>query len=108
MIWNDLLSRLRAAGLRPVEEIYIDNYGNTLPLDNPKFHGRSFRCARGIFHASKLNVETFVFPSEGDLQDFLTVIGNDPWWVPYQNVVFHFPEADPETIGSILEAVAGT
>ena len=107
MVWNDLINRLRAAGLHPVEEIYIDNYGNALPLDNPKFRGRFLRCARGVLQAKNLKIETLLFPSEEDLQEFLALIGDDPWWVPHENVVFHFPEADPEIIGNILEAVAG-
>jgi len=37
MTWDDVLERLGSAGLNPREEIYIDNYGNILPLEHPQF-----------------------------------------------------------------------
>ena len=107
MVWNDLLARMRSAGLSPVEEIYIDNYGNTLPLDRPEFRGRFFRCARGVIRCGDLRIEAFLFPSETHLQDFLEIAGDDPWWVVHQNVLLHFPESDPAVVGSILEAISG-
>jgi hypothetical protein len=106
MVWNDLLDKLRTAGLDPVEEIYIDNYGNTLPLDRPEFRGRYFRCARGIVQCGGLRIEAFLFPSEGNLQDFLEIMGPDPWWVVHQNVLLHFPESDPAVVGNILDALS--
>ena len=108
MVWDDVLARMRAAGFDPVEEIYIDNYGNALPLDLPEFQGRYFRCARGVMKCDDVRIEAFLFPSEGHLEDFLDVIGNDPRWVVHDNVVLHFPGSDPEVIGSILEAISGT
>ena len=107
MVWNDLLDRMRSAGLNPVEEIYIDNYGNTLPLDRPEFRGRFLRCARGVIRCGNLRIEAFIFPSENDLQDFLEIAGNDPRWVVHQNALLHFPESDPAVAGSILEAISG-
>jgi hypothetical protein len=105
MVWNDLLDRMKSAGLDPVEEIYIDNYGNTLPLDRPEFRGRFFRCARGVVKCGDLRIEAFLFPSETHLQDFLEVAGDDPGWVAHQNVLLHFPEADPAVVGTIMEAI---
>ena len=105
MVWNDLLDKLKTAGLKPVEEIYVDNYGNTLPLDRPEFRGRYFRCARGIIQCGGLRFEAFLFPSEGNLQDFLEIIGPDPWWVVHQNVLLHFTESDPALVGNILDAL---
>ena len=105
MVWNDLLDRMRSAGLNPVEEIYIDNYGNTLPLDRPEFRGRYFRCARGVIRSGELRIEVLVFPSEGHLQDFMEILGEDPWWVVHQNVLLHFAESDPAVVGRILEAI---
>jgi hypothetical protein len=96
---------MKSAGLDPVEEIYIDNYGNTLPLDRPEFRGRFFRCARGVVKCGDLRIEAFLFPSETHLQDFLEVAGDDPWWVAQQNVLLHFPEADPAVVGTIMEAI---
>ena len=106
MVWSELLDRMTSAGLNPIEEIYVDNYGNTLPLERPEFRGRFFRCARGIIRCGKLRVEVFLFPSEGHLQDFLEVIGDDPWWVAHRNVLLHFPESDPADIENILEAIS--
>ena len=97
---------MKSAGLNPVEEIYVDNYGNALPLDRPEFRGRFFRCARGVIRCGGLRVEVFLFPSEGHLEDFLEIIGDDPWWVAHQNVLLHFPESDPAAVGGILEAIS--
>jgi hypothetical protein len=106
MVWNDLLDRLTSAGLDPVEEIYIDNYGNTLPLDRPEFRGRYFRCARGVIQCRGVRVEAFLFPSEGYLQDFLEIVGADPGWVVHGNALLHFPESDPAAVGAILDALS--
>ena len=108
MTWDDVLERLHAAGLKPAEEIYIDNYGNTLPLEHPEFQGRYFRCARGIVNCNGLRIEAYVFPSEAHLQDFLEVVGSDPSWAAHRNVAIHFPESDPVVTGSILHAIADT
>jgi hypothetical protein len=106
MVWNDLLDRLESAGLNPVEEIYIDNYGNTLPLDRPEFRGRYLRCARGVIRCGDFRIEAFLFPSESHLQDFMEIIGEDPSWLSRENAVFHFPESDPAVIGDVLEAIS--
>jgi hypothetical protein len=106
MVWSEFLDRLKAAGLNPVEEVYIDNYGNTLPLDHPEFRGRYFRCARGVIRCGGIRLEAFLFPSEVSLQDFVEVLGEDPWWIPRDNLLLHFPESDPAAVGLILEAVS--
>jgi hypothetical protein len=106
MVWNDFLNRLSAAGLSPAEEVYIDNYGNTLPLDHPEFRGRYFRCARGVIRCGEIRLEVFLFPSEGNLQDFIEVMGPNPWWVPRGNLLLHFPESDPAAVGVILDAIS--
>ena len=107
MNWDDGLRRMQAAGLDPVEEVYVDNYGNTLPLERPEFRNRFFRCARGVIRCNGLRIEAFLFPSEGDLQEFIEVMGADPWWVAHQNAVFHFPVSDPAIVDDILEAITG-
>ena len=40
------------------------------------------------------------------MQEFMEVLGDIPRWVPFTNVVFHFPESDPAIIGKILEAIS--
>jgi len=105
MTWDDVLEKLDSAGLQPVEEIYVDNYGNTLPIEHPNFQDRVFRCARGIMECRGVRIETYIFPSEGQAEDFLEVIGQNPLWVAHQNVVFHFPESGFSLIHSILDAI---
>jgi hypothetical protein len=106
MIWNDVLDQLKAAGLNPVEEIYMENYGKILAAQRPEFAGRYFRCAYGVVKCGELRIEAFLFPYEGHLQEFLEVIGDDPWWVARKNVIFHFPESDPAAVGNILDAIS--
>ena len=106
MTWDDLLDRLRSADLDPVEEIYMENYGKILARERKEFHGRNFRCTYGVLSCSGLQFEAYVFPSLGHLEDFLAVIGDDPWWIPRQNVVLHFPLSDPAAFAGILDAVS--
>jgi hypothetical protein len=108
MTWDDLLERLSSSGLDPIEEVYVDNYGNTLPLEHPKFRGRVLRCARGIMECDGVRIEAYIFPSESQLEDFLEVLGEDPLWVREQNVVFHFRESDSGLIGGIVKAAKHT
>src|SRR5437764_15437748 len=102
MTWDDVRERLGSAGLAPVEEIYVDNYGNTLPTEYSRFQNRAFRCARGIMKCGGVRFETYIFPSEGQVEDFLEVIGENPLWVASRNVVFHFPESGTAIIDRIL------
>jgi hypothetical protein len=108
MIWNDVLEQLHAGGLNPVEEIYMENYGKILAVQRPEFAGRYFRCAYGVVLVNGVRVETFLFPSEIHLQEFLDVIGDDPWWVSHKNVIFHFPPSDPDVIDNILGAISSS
>ncbi|MBI4472493.1 MAG: hypothetical protein HY646_07475 [Acidobacteria bacterium] len=105
MTWNDVIDRLTRAGLKPAEETYMENYGTILSTQHAEFAGRYFRCAYGVVKCDGLRIEAFLFPYEGHLQEFLEVIGDDPWWVPHQNVIFHFPVSDPVVVGNILDAV---
>ena len=104
MTWDDLLDRMRSAGLNPVEEIYMENYGKILAVERPEFRGRNLRCAYGAAQCNGLRFETFLFPSEGHLEDFRDIIGQDPWWIPHTNVILHFPESDPALVEKIMEA----
>jgi hypothetical protein len=106
MIWPDVLERLKDAGFRPVEETYIDNYGNALPLEYPQFQGRFFRCARAVIDCDGLRLECFLFPSEAQLHDFMDLIGDEPGWIPSENVVLHFPPAAPAAIRRITGAIS--
>ena len=106
MHWDHVIERLSRAGLKPVEEIYMEHYGKVLAAQRPEFHGRYFRCTYGVLLCEGLRIEVFLFPSEIHLHEFLEVIGDDPWYVPHTNAILHFPECDPAVIGNILEAIA--
>src|SRR5690348_6479543 len=107
MTWDDVIDRLEAAGLHPTEEIYMEHYGKVLAAQRPEFHGRNFRCTYGAVRCAGVRVEVFLFPSEGHLQEFLEVIGDDPWYVPIHNVVLHFPESDPAIVDKIVGEIRG-
>jgi hypothetical protein len=109
MTWDELLHRMRAAKLNPIEEIYMENYGKLLAVERPEFAGRYLRCAYGVAESDGLRFETFIFPSEGHLEEFTDIIsdiGDAPWWVSRQNVILHFPETDPSRIEKIIEAIS--
>jgi hypothetical protein len=106
MTWDDVIDRLRNAGLTPGEEIYMEHYGKVLAVQRKEFAGRNFRCTYGVIQCEGLRLEVFLFPSEGHLHEFLEVIGDDPWYVPVGNAVIHFPECDPATIDNILDALS--
>ena len=105
MNWDNVIDRLSDAGIKPIEEIYMENYGKVLTAERQEFHGRYFRCTYGVVRCEGVRIEVFLFPSETHLQDFLEVTGDDPWWVAHQNVLLHFPEADPAVVGTIMEAI---
>ena len=107
MTWNDVMDRLELAGVKASEEIYMENYGKVLAVQRSEFHGRYFRCTFGAIHCEGIRVEIFLFPSETHLQEFLEVIGGDPWYLPTSNAVLHFPECNPATVDKIVNAVRG-
>ena len=108
MKWDNVLDRLEAAGLKPVEEFYMENYGKVLAVDRPEFKGRYFRCTFGEVRCAGLLIEAFIFPSELQREEFLEVIGDNPWYIPASNVVLHFPETDPGLIDNILWALSAS
>jgi hypothetical protein len=108
MNWDDVIDRLTAAELRPIEEIYMEHYGKVLSTERPDFHGRNFRCTYGVVRCEGLRVEVFLFPSEFHRGEFLEVIGDDPWYIATSNAVLHFPQCDPAVIGDIVNAISGT
>jgi hypothetical protein len=55
-----------------------------------------------------ITIEAFLFPSENQLEEFMEVIGTDPWWIPYGNVILHFPESHPAAVEEILKAIEQT
>ena len=106
MTWDDVIDRLNAAELHPVEEIYMEHYGKVLAATRPQFQGRHFRCTYSVIHCGELRLEVFLFPSEFHLNEFLEVIGDDPWYVATANAVLHFPECDPACVDNIVSALS--
>ena len=105
MTWNDVLDRLRAAGLKPAEETYMEHYGKVLAANRPEFQNRTIRCTYGRLRCAGLAIEIYLFPSEGQLQDFMELMGDDPWWVVRENAIVHFPVCDPDVVKTILSAL---
>jgi len=105
MIWYDVMARLNESGLNPVEETYMENYGKILSAQRPEFQDRTFRCAYGVVHIEGIDVEFYLFPDEIHREEFLDVVGNDPWWLARENVVLHFPDSDPAIVTKVLDAV---
>jgi hypothetical protein len=60
-----------------------------------------------VIRSGGVRIEVFLFSADIYLQDFVEIIGADPWWVAHQNVLLHFPETDPDFIGKFLEALSG-
>ena len=105
MTWDDVLDRIRDAGLRAVEETYMEHYGKVLAAQRPEFENRIIRCTYGKVQCEGLNLEVFLFPSEGHLQDFMELIDQDPWWIARENAVIHFPECDPAIADKIVRSI---
>ena len=106
MIWYDVMTRLKESGLNPVEETYMENYGKILSAQRPEFRDRNFRCAYAAVTIDGIDVEVYLFPDEIHREEFMDVVGNDPWWLAHGNAVFHFSESDPAIVTKILEAVS--
>ena len=106
MTWDDVLDRLPSAGLKPVEETYMEHYGKLLAVERPEFQGRIIRCTYGKLQCVGLDLEIFLFPSENHVQDFIELMGDDPWKIVRGNAVVHFPVCDPEILKSILQALS--
>jgi hypothetical protein len=106
MTWDDVLSRLEKSGFDPSEEIYMENYGKILSAQRPEFGERNFRCTFGVVKCRDIALEIFLFPDEDQRNEFLEVLGSDPWWLVRNNAVIHFPECDPALVTNILDAIA--
>jgi hypothetical protein len=105
MIWYDVMTRLKASGLNPIEEIYMENYGKILSAQRPEFRDRIFKCAHGVVKINGIDVEVYLFPDEVHREEFMDVVGGDPWWLARENAVLHFPESDPAIVTKILDAI---
>jgi hypothetical protein len=108
MTWDEALDRLKKSGLHPIEETYMEHYGKILAVERPEFRGRNIRCTYGLIRLDTLRVEVFLFPSEGQLQDFLEIIGaseSSPSWIASGNLLVHLPACDPTVFDKVAEAL---
>ena len=105
MTWDDVLTRLRMAGLHPVEETFMENYGKVLASQRPTFEGRSFRCTYGAARVDGVRIEVLLFPSEFHLNEFVDVIGVDSSRFVVENAILEFPECEPAIVARVVSAL---
>ena len=107
MTWNDLLERMESAGLHPIEETFMENFGKVLAAQRAEFRDRYFRCTYGVVNCLDTRIEVFLFPDPAQSTEFLDLAGTDPWWFMLSNAVLHFSECDPFVIQRVLTALQG-
>ena len=78
MTWDEVLTRMENAGLNPVEETYMENYGKILSAQHPEFRAHYLRCTYGVVKCGDITVDMFLFPDEAQRSDFLDVIAMIP------------------------------
>jgi hypothetical protein len=106
MTWHDVLERFESAGLNPIEDTFMENYGKLLSAQQPKFRDRYFRCTFGVLHCGGTRIEVFLFPEPVQAEEFLEIAGTDPWWFNQSNAVLHFTECDPDRVQTVMNAIA--
>src|SRR5262245_46599676 len=105
MNWDDVIERLQLAQLQPIEETYMEHYGKLLAAHRAKFEGRTIRCTYGRLSCGSVSIEIFLFPSKGQLEDFLELMEENPWRMVHDNVALHFPICDPDFVEKVLAAL---
>jgi hypothetical protein len=108
MTWGDVLDRIEAAGLKPVEELYMENYGKILAAQRPEFRDRYFRCTYGVVNCDGTRIEVFLFPESAQATEFLAILGADPWWFEKSNAVVHFSECELEIVMKVMDSLEST
>src|SRR5215468_11175920 len=106
MTWNDLMDRLKASGLNPVEETYMEHYGKVLAAQRREFRDRYFRCTYGAINCVGVSMEFFMFPWEGHATEFIELFGENRDWSVYGNLVLHFLSHDPEVERRVINAIS--
>src|SRR5262249_10840535 len=106
MNWDDLVDRMRQAGLDPREETYMEHYGKVLSAQRSEFRDRIIRCTYGKVLFGESSLEVFLFPSEGHLQDFVEVSGEDASWGSLENALFRVQTSDPSLARRIVQAIS--
>jgi hypothetical protein len=108
MTWDDVLDRLTDAGLKPIEDTYMENYGKLLAAERPEFQDRVIRCTYGRIRCAgpDLFLEVFLFPSESHVEDFLELMKADTSWLAYDNAAVHFPNCDSSIVEKVLRGLS--
>lgn len=102
MQWDHLLARIREGGLDPVEEDFLDDYGQFAAGNVKNLRNRYFRCTFGRARVAGTTLEAYTFVSETEAADFLDLIRNDPGhWTRHRNVLLHVPA----NAGEVLETI---
>ncbi len=99
---DDLLTRMRGAGMAPVEEDYLDDYGSFAARRHERLANRRFRCTYGRARVDGVPFEAYNFASEEEAVDFLDLVGDDGGrWARRRNVLIRVPSG----AGDLLERV---
>ncbi len=102
MQWDDLMERLREGGLDPVEDDFVDDYGQFAARDVKSLRNRHFRCTFGRARLAGTTLEAYTFASEIEADDFLNLIRNGPGkWTRHRNVLLHVPPDAEEVLETI-------
>jgi hypothetical protein len=104
MTWDDLLERLRLAGLHPEELDFMENYGPIAAERHKELEGRHLRCVFGTVRLNgNLKFDVYFFPSPDDAEDFARVMGARRGWQQAGNMVFGTEPEDRERLRKTLE-----
>lgn len=104
MQWDDLLARLRDAGIEFTEREFLDDYGQYAARDDARLRGRYFRCTYGQAATGGTTLEAYAFASESEATDFLELMRDgSSRWARFRNMVLRAPTDAGDTLRSILE-----
>ncbi len=106
MRWDDLLARLREAGMAPVEEDYLDDYGSFAARRHERLANRLFRCTYGRARIGGVTLEAYNFASEEEAVDFLDLVGHDGGrWARRRNMLMRVPSDSGELLERVRERI---
>jgi hypothetical protein len=106
VVWEELILRLSRAGLGPIEDDFIDDYGQFAARHIPRLRDRFFRCTRGRLIVENCRVEAYRFSSESEAEDFLMLMsGEGGRWAIRSTLVLRVEEDREELLDRILTAL---
>lgn len=88
MTLNDLLGSMRHAGLVPIEEDFMDDYGLVAERDHRVLRNRHFRCMFARVRVEEICFEAYVFPAATDAEEFEQLMQSETeGWTRRDNLV---------------------